>query len=143
MNVKRLKALFKNADDLPDDFQGLPQVIGFNATLKVMSYFENSSIYFPVFRDLVNAAIKRDWAAMKKKRESNIPHKLGRKYDRSERSIYRTVGQVKTAIRIDWAAMKGRGETGLAQKLAAEYDLPESQIHKIVNDRENQLEMFD
>ncbi len=39
----------KETENIPDDFQGLSTVIGIDSTLKVMEYFQGSTVYFRKF----------------------------------------------------------------------------------------------
>jgi len=69
------------ADDLPDEFRGLAEVIGLDNVIQTIRYFEGSEKYFPkidsTFKAVRDRVIKRKWrkhniAALAK--EFNLTH---------------------------------------------------------------------
>lgn len=71
-------------DDLPQEFGGLAEKIGFENVLKTIQYFEGSRPYFPkiecAFKNVRDKVIRRKW------RKHNI-HELAKEFNLTHTQI--------------------------------------------------------
>lgn len=76
------------ADDLPDEFRGLAELIGLENVMKTIDYFEGSEKYFPkiesAFRRVRDRVIRRKW------RKHNI-HELAKEFGLTHNQIREVV----------------------------------------------------